>query len=65
MEDSTDAPVFLPEEDEPGVKHEGLFNTHSTITETIAPEGRITLASADDLPEPLRPLLGTRPLSFP
>lgn len=65
LEVRSERSVFLPEEDEPGVRHEGLFNTHYTITETIAPEGGITLASADDLPEALRPLLGTRPLRFP
>lgn len=65
LEVRSERSIFLPDEDEPGATHEGLFDTHYTIHESIAPEGRITLTSTDDLPEPLRSLLGTRPLVFP
>lgn len=57
--------ILFPEDDEPGAKHEGLYETHYALRTTIAADGTITIASDDAVTDTVRPLLGARRLMFP
>ncbi len=65
QEYSSERAILFPEEDEPGARHDDLRAQQYALTTTIAPDGTMTIASDDKLPDHLRPLLGVRPLTFP
>lgn len=65
LEVGSERAILFPDQDEPGMKHEGLYANHYTLTATFAPDGQLALQGAEPLPESARRLLGAHPLRFP
>lgn len=65
LESMSERDVLFPDQDEPGMKHDGLHSERFALTAAISPDGRIDLTSTDPVPDRARPLLGSHPLAFP
>lgn len=57
--------IFLPDEDEPGTKHEGLYQTRWSLASTVLPDGQLEIKGSGKLPDEHKGLPGKHELRFP
>ena len=57
--------IMLPDEDEPGAQHEGLYKTRWSLAAAVLPDGQLEIKASGQVPEQHKGLAGKHELRFP